>query len=89
MTKEKREVWIKSHTGTCKADYQAAEISAVARVSGDENLISISEDDDRCIHCETAIRAFGIKVPDGENRKKYVKREMNPLRSASKIVLFG
>ncbi len=71
------------------SDYAAAEIASVAYISGDENLIAISEDDCRDIHCETAVSAFGIKVPEGESVAEYVKSNHNNFRSSAKICLFG
>jgi len=64
-------------------------MAAIAYVSGDENLISIAEDDSKDIHCETAKTAFGIQIPEGETTKSYIKANFNNLRTSSKVVLFG
>lgn len=61
----------------------------MAYISGDENLIAISEDPNRDVHSETAAASFGIKVPEGELLADYIKTNHNHARSSAKIVLFG
>jgi DNA polymerase I-like protein with 3'-5' exonuclease and polymerase domains len=71
------------------ADYSQAELYTIASLSGDENMLAAMKDPDTDLHAETAIKAFGIDVPDGENRPKYIKSKHGLLRFAAKSVIFG
>lgn len=71
------------------ADYSQAELFSLARISGDAVLIEAMEDPLIHLHAETAINAFGLKVPEGEGRKSWVKLHHPDLRNCAKTVIFG
>jgi len=71
------------------SDFKTAEINVIAAISGDPELLKVVRDPSLDIHAETATRAFGIKIPEGEIVKSYIKARHDDLRTGAKSVLFG
>jgi len=71
------------------ADFKQAELACLATISGDPDMLKAMADPDIDLHCRTAVRAFGLKVPEGEKEADWVKVHHMDLRSASKTIIFG